>query len=249
MYQKSVETVQKYFEDDVLCKKDIGMKIKDFRCGNLFLNRDTLSRKMEYSFCTIANVETGKYYPKLEMVTRLVNVSKMPLYFVLQQPCRIRVDYNDLRAFEKCTENQRVRILMRLLCEKCGQLQLYDEKIMDDICHTKPHINPDNLGYLLMFERKRRGIGRSKLAKWLGVEEKKIGDMEKGNASVPFKKIYFISCLFEVPVDFFIMECLQSKQYIVNYLLTEVFLDADEKSHEFYRRYIETFRYKYEKNI
>lgn len=249
MDNENIKLVQKYFSDDVLCKKDIGVKIKDFRCGNMFINRDTLSRKMNYSFCTIANVETGKHYPKLDMVSKLVNISGKPLYFVLRQNCSIRADYFDFNKFEKCTDNQKVKILMRLLCEKCNRIWLYDEAVIDDLCNTKAGNNIDNLGYLVMFERERRGISRDTLGKWMGVKGKKIRDIEKGNASIPFKKIYFISCLFNAPVDFFIMESLKSKRYVINYLITEVFDRADEKSNEFYRRYIDTFKYKYEENI
>ena len=227
-----------------MCRKNIGMEIKNFRCKKMMVNRDMLSRKIDYSFCTLTNVEIGKYYPKVDLLARLTKYGNYPIYFVLNQNCHIEPQYDDIKLLKNCSDTQKIKILMRLMCERNNIIHLYNEKIIDNMCMTKEELNKDNIGYLIMLERVKKNISQKTLAEHLGVKVKKIKDIEKGNSSIPFKKIYFISFLLNVPIDYFLMECIEPKQYIINYLLTEVFEGVDDKEREFYIKYIEVLKYK-----
>ncbi|MBQ3665774.1 MAG: helix-turn-helix domain-containing protein [Lachnospiraceae bacterium] len=247
MDYSNIQIVKRYIQDDKLCRKNIGMKIKDFRQEKMMVNRDMLSRKIDYSFCTLTNVEIGRYYPKFDLLARLTKYGNYPIYFVLNQKCHIEPKYDDIRLLMDFSDEQKVKILLRLMCERNHLIHLYNEKIIDDICLTRETVNKDHVGYLIMLERVKQGISQKTLAEQLGVKVKKIKDIENGNSSIPFKKIYFISFLLNVPIDYFLMDCIESKQYIVNYLLTEVFDGLDDEERDFYIKYIELFRYKIQK--
>ena len=244
MTNENVELVRKYRENDELCKKTIGMDLKNFRLEKLGMNRETFSRRIDYSFCTITNVENGKYYPGIDLLTRISKQGDVPLYYLLNQECRLRPKYEDYLLFQGLKEDEIVRILMRLMCEKNDLLSLYDAGMIQELCVNKEYPNPDHVGYLIRLERIKRKVTVRNLSECMGITEKKVKDMEKGNASLPLKKLYFISLLLGVPIDFFLMECIESKRHVIHYLLSDVFGGLNEREREFYVRYIDVLKYK-----
>lgn len=230
--------------DDERLKKNIGHNIEGYRSNVMQINREEMMEKLGCSFYTIENIETGRSFPNFEMLKRLTNVSNIPIYYFVMLDYELNVDYSYRELMSGYTEAEQIQILMYTQCEKYHMLYAYHEGMIQAMNSKEGVINYETIGYLIRFERIKRGLSPKELAEKIHCTEKSLNNIETGNGKVSFKMLLCICHVLHVPMDYFLISCLENKKNAINYMLVDIFENVNEKMKDYFRRFVSLLQYK-----
>ncbi|MDE7433528.1 MAG: helix-turn-helix domain-containing protein, partial [Lachnospiraceae bacterium] len=107
----------------------------------------------------------------------------------------------------------------------------------------------ETIGYLVRFEREKRGMSRKELADKLGFEEKSINNFEFGNSHISFKALNKICNIMQAPMDYFLVGYMENKSVAVDYLLMDLFKNTTHDERYFLEQFIRLMRYRLEMDV
>ena len=232
--------------EEYICKKKIGNSIKKYREEILQFTRERFADKIGCRYYTLENVERGVSYPDIEFITELSNSSGQPIYLFIMSGYEMEISCVDRNLLGNYPEEAQMNILLRAECEKYNILHMYDKKMITDIFSKEKRMKYETIGYLVRFEREKRGMSKKELADKLGFEEKSINNFEFGNSHISFRALNKICNIMQVPMDYFVAGYLESKSVAIDYLLMDLFGNTNQKERYFLEQFIRLLRYRLE---
>lgn len=234
------------FNDEKI-KKNIGHNIAKYRNNVLKAKREGLMEALECSFCTIVNIETGKSYPSFHTIKNLTKLYNLPIYYFTMIGYEMNLDYSYRKLISGYTSAEQIEMLMHTHCEKYNMLSLYDKKRIEEMSSMEGHINYETIGYLIRFERIKRGMSLKEFADKINYTEKSLNNIETGNGKVSFKMLLCICNILHIPMDYFLVGCLENKENAINYMLMDLFADTGTSEREFLIRFVKLLEYRLDK--
>ena len=234
--------------NDEKIKKNIGHNIAKFRSDVLKRKREDFMEELECSFCTMVNIETGKSYPNFHTIKNLTKISNLPIYYFTMIGYEINLDFSYRKLISGYTDAEQIEILMHTQCEKYNMLSLYDKKMIEEMGSMEGNINYEAIGYLIRFERIKRRMSQREFADKINYTEKSLNNIETGNGKVSFKMLLCICNVLHVPMDYFLVGCLENKENAINYMLMDIFSNTKTNEREFLVRFVQLLEYRIDMN-
>ena len=228
------------------CKKEIGSSIKKYREEILQYTRERFADFFNCKFYTLENVERGVSYPDIDFMVKHSNNSERPIYSFIMKEYGMEISDADRELLGNYPEETQMGILLRAECEKYNVLHMYNKAMIAGIFSDESGMKYETIGYLVRFEREKRGMSRKELADRLGFEEKSINNFEFGNSHISFKALNRICNIMQVPMDFFVAGYLDDKSVAIDYLLMDLFENTNPNERVFLEQFIRLMRYRIE---
>ena len=230
--------------NDEKIKKSIGHNIARFRNDVLKKKREDFMEELECSFCTMVNIETGKSYPNFHTIKNLTRLSNLPIYYFTMADYEINLDYSYRKLISGYTSAEQIQILMHTQCEKYNMWSFYDNNMVEEMGSMEGKVNYEVIGYLIRFERIKRKMSQREFADKINYTVKSLNNIETGNGKVSFKMLLCICNILHIPMDYFLVGCLENKDNSVNYMLMDTFSNTETKERDFLVRFVELLEYK-----
>ena len=234
--------------EEYACKKEIGNRIKKYREEKLQYVRERFADLFGCGYYTLENVERGVSYPDIDFMVKLSNSSEQPIYSFVMSSYKIEISSTDQELLGNYPEEIQMSILLRAECEKYNILHMYDKKMIAGIFDRDSRIKYETIGYLVRFEREKRGMSTKELADKLGFVEKSINNFEFGNSHISFKALNKICNIMHTPMDYFVAGYLDNKSIAIDYLLMDLFEKTNPNERHFLEQFIRLMRYRIEIN-
>ncbi|MDE7433416.1 MAG: helix-turn-helix domain-containing protein [Lachnospiraceae bacterium] len=232
--------------EDYLCKKKIGSSLKKYREEILQITRERFGDLIGCKYYTLENIERGVSYPDINFMTEFSNRTGSPIYPFIMGGYEVEVPCADRELIGDYPEEVQMTILLRAECEKYNILHMYDKKMIAGIFDSETRMKYETIGYLVRFEREKRGMSKKELANLLGFEEKSIHNFEYGNSHISFRALNKICNIMRVPMDYFVAGYLENKGVVIDYLLMDLFGNTNPKERNFLEQFIRLLRYRVE---
>lgn len=223
--------------DDVTCKKYLGKNIAKYRTEIIKIKREEFMQHLNCSYCTVENIESGKSYPSLATMKYLADFSNKPIYSYAMK-YSMNVDSRDKEFIQDCTTEEKIELLMRTEYEKYNLLDMFQMDRIREMAGNTDSMNYVLLGYLIQFERRKRKMGRARLAELLRCEKKSLGNIESGNSMISFQRLLCLCNIFEVPVDYFLVGYLKNKEHAIDYMVQDILDTEDRDEKEFLKKFL-----------
>ena len=237
---------KKYACKEYECKKEIGTGIKKYREEQLRYTRERFADLFGFRYYTLENVERGVSYPDIDFMVKLSNGSEQSIYSFIMKDYEITIPHADRTLLGNYPEETQMCILLRAECEKYNILHVYDKKMIAGIFDRDSRMKYETIGYLVRFEREKRGMSRKELADKLGFEEKSINNFEFGNSHISFRALNQICHIMQAPMDYFVAGYLDNKRVAIDYLLMDLFENTNPNERHFLEQFIRLMRYRIE---
>jgi transcriptional regulator with XRE-family HTH domain len=232
------------YQDDQANKKMIGENIMHLRKKELKMKREELTRAIDCSFYTLENIEHGRTFPKIDMIQKLATVMKQPIYTYVMKEYNLEINYEEKAIISQCSVEEQIQVLMYAEYEKYNILQLYNPDMIQAMCAKSETVNYKTIGYLIRFEREKRGMSIEKLAELLDCTKKSLQNIESANGNISFRLLLLLCNKLQIPIDYFMVGCLQEKSCAVNYLLVDLFRNITKGQQDYYQQLIRLLVYK-----
>ena len=228
------------------CKKEIGTRIKTYREEKLQYTRERFADFLNCKFYTLENVERGVSYPDIDFMVKLSNGSEQAIHSFIMKDYEMKIPNAERELLGDYPEETQMHILLRTECEKYNVLHMYDKSMIADIFDSETRMKYETIGYLVRFEREKRGMSRKELADKLGFEEKSINNFEFGNSHISFRALNQICHIMQAPMDYFVAGYLDNKRVAIDYLLMDLFENTNPNERDFLEQFIRLMRYRIE---
>lgn len=222
--------------NDFEAKKEIGNSILNFREERGFTRVRFMSDLDDISV-SLANIENGHSYPGLDFIIEVANKYQVPLTSFVNTGFEEK-DMN-VPNLDTYTDQELYLILQRVSIEKHAELRNKNRR--DFASYDVVNSQWSFMGNLLHNERVKRKCSLQQLSEETDIRIGTLRNIESGSNISSFRTWYRISCCFNTPIDYFLINRLDDKHVALQFLLQDIFSDTTDEEREYLLTYLNLY--------
>lgn len=185
-----------------------------------------IAREVKVTSDVVYNILHGRTEPTKSFLLELANSSNRTIdSFVFSRTIKYYVALEVKKIIEKLNRTEKITALLYVLCIRYRIMDYYSEEEIDKIFKS------GNVGYLIKLQRLIRNIEVEDLTKELSYNEKSVRNIESNDAGISLSNMILLAEKWKIPIDYFFVGSLKNVDYVVTYLIQEVFgeISVEEK--------------------